>query len=95
MTGISSINRALLVEATLVDMADSKAEPAAELARMQRLAATYARLPPGATLHTCGVCTEVGHIIDKVVSFDPEYCPTLHARIDLAPSAMPPSSTIK
>jgi hypothetical protein len=53
-------NRALLVEATLVDMADSEAEPAAEMARMQRLAATYARLPLGTALHTCGVCTEVG-----------------------------------
>ena len=41
-------------------MEDSEAEPAAELARMQRLAATYARLPLGTALHTCGVCTEVG-----------------------------------
>lgn len=47
------------MEATLADMAASEAEPAAELARMQRLAATYARLPPGGSLHSCAACTEV------------------------------------
>ena len=72
-----------------MDMADSKAEPAAELARMQRLAATYARLPPGATLHTCGVCTEVGQLSDLLVQLQLQYIACTHRP---GPSCKPPSS---
>lgn len=53
-------SKMLLVEATLIDMAASEAEPGAELARMQRLAAGYAKLPAGASRHLCAVCKEVG-----------------------------------
>jgi hypothetical protein len=75
-------------------MADSKAEPAAELARMQRLATTYARLPSGATLHTCGVCTEVGQLASNVLQYS-KYIAVRFMPTPTCPLLKPSSGTME